>query len=411
MKSRHLLVTLFFLVTGLLAAGQMEFKEGYIINNKHERTDCLIRNVGQEEATSSFQYKFGNTKEIFDVELAKTAEFGIDGELKCVRALIVMDTSPNTISTVKDTVSQWEEGHAYLKVLVEGELATLYAYYDQGVPRFYYSLLDSVIEPLVYKKYALEITPNVVAQYFYNNTYIQQLKQDLACGNRVNFPNVSYTKKDLVNYFTSYLECKNAEYTFFTSSQNHRGSFRFKLGVNSNLMQFQIKEFSDALPNMLYSKESSFGFSSEVEYLIPFNHYKWGVFSEINFYTYSTDKIVHADSFQKEGSNMVDYTTLEFPVGITYYMNINKNHRLFVRSAFVPHIIMKDSYVKFSETYRSGLSTSSRVLFGAGYNYKRVGMECRYYTNQNLTMNIFKRGSTLSQLSFRVYYHLFETRR
>ena len=410
MKLRYILTTMILLAAINYASGQIVFKEGYLINNKQERTECLIRNVGQEESTSSFQYKLKDDKTIYDIELSKIEEFGVEGEMKCIRALIAVDVSPSRIKSLSDTLSQWEEGHAFLKVLVEGELATLYTWYDQGMTLFFYRYPESAIEPLVYKKYALEITPNIVSQYFYNNTYKEQLRKNLSCGKPGESLKVSYTQKDLVDYFVRYHACKNADCKVFKSSQVKKGSLRFKAGVNSNTMQFNIEEFSDALPNALFSKENTIGYGAELEYLLPFNLYKWGVFAEMNLYSYVTDRLLNADVTSNEDCR-VDYSTTEFPVGITHYMNINKDHRLFVRSAFVPHIIMKDSYIQFSKTYRSGFSTSSRALFGAGYNYKRLSFEFRYYTNQNITMNIFKRSSELTQLSFRLSYNLFETKR
>ncbi len=264
---------------------------------------------------------------------------------------------------------------------------------------------------MIYKKFALEITPNVVSQYFYNNAYVHQLKQNLACGDLAETRNLQYTKKSLVGYFTRYYQCRKAEPVVLKSSQEKRGSLRFKMGVNSNMMQYSIEEFSDALPNMVFSKELSFGFSTEVEYLLPFNLYKWGFFAEANYYTYFSDQYTSSSLTLAQGGSVVDYKTIEFPVGITHYMNLNKDHRLFVRAAFAPHLILKDSHIAFTDIYHSGFSTASRVMFGAGYNYKRAAMEFRYYTPQNLTMNLFKRSSELTQISFRLSYNLFETKR
>lgn len=411
MKFRHIFFVFIFLAAGLTAFGQVEFKEGYIVNNRQERTDCLIRNTGQEESASKYQYKLKNEKEITDIELSKIEEFGIDGELKCIRALIAIDVAPSRISSVKDTISRWEEGHAYLKVLVEGELATLYSYFDQGIESFFYRYPGSEIEPLIFKKFSLEITPNVVSQYFYNSAYVEQLAQNLACGDHAGNRNLQYTKKSLVDYFTAYYQCRNAEPLVLKSSQVKKGSLRFKLGVNQNIMQHSIEEFSDALPNVVFSKERSSGYSAEVEYLLPFNLYKWGFFAEANYYSYFSDKNTSASLPSEQTGTVVDYKTIEFPFGITHYMNLNRNNRLFVRAAFAPHLILKESYIAFSDTYRSGFSTASRALFGAGYNYNRVSVEFRYYTPQNITMNLYKRSSDLTQISFRLSYNLFETNR
>ena len=136
MANKHLLISFFFSIC-LLSSAQVKFKAGYIINNRHERTPCLIRNIGNEESTMTFEYKLNNSKNIQKIELSKIEEFGIEDELKCIRALISIDMSRDRIKNIKDTLSQWEEGHAFLNVLVEGKSASLYSYHDYGTPLFF----------------------------------------------------------------------------------------------------------------------------------------------------------------------------------------------------------------------------------------------------------------------------------
>lgn len=165
------------------------------MNNRHERTDCLIRNIGNEESTMNYEYRLKDSKDIQKIELSKVEEFGIENELKCLRAIISIDVSRDRITNMRDTVRQWEEGHAFLKVLVEGELASLYEYYEYGKPLFFYSQNDSGIIPLIYKKYHVEIAANYVEQILYDNTFREQLKEQLTCGTRNNSERLSYTKK------------------------------------------------------------------------------------------------------------------------------------------------------------------------------------------------------------------------
>ncbi|NLO71643.1 MAG: hypothetical protein GX102_12025 [Porphyromonadaceae bacterium] len=409
MHSKTLILCILLIGCAMIASAQVKFAEGYIVNNKNEKTYCLIRNVGQEESTAKYQYKLKNEKEIHDMELSKIAEFGIENEMKCIRELIAVDMASETIKNVNDTATSWMEGHAYIKLLVEGELATLYSNYDHGRPLFFYSYGNSPVEPLVYKKFSVEVAPNVVSQYIYNNTYVQQLEDNLSCGTPVESRKISYSKKDIVNYFIDFHKCKGADYTVYQSSQNKKGSVRFKIGANYNILQAAVEEFSDALPNAVFSKENTLGFSAELEYLFSFNKYKWGLFAEANYYKYFTDKTDNISYETEYLGYVIDYKTIEFPVGITHYMNLDEKNRLFVRAAFVPHIILEGSHIEFSDVYHSEFSTASRLFFGGGYNYDRLAAEFRYYTKQNITMNIFKRSSELTQFSFRLSYTLFRT--
>lgn len=397
----------FFLFFFLTVSGQIKFTDGYIIDNHDRRINCEIMNAGNEESATDYHYRLKETKEIKKIELSRIKEFGIHNKLKCIRALITIDVSPSRISSLKDTVLEWDEGHAFLKVLVEGDPATLYSFYNQGDTRYFYSLPGSKPELLFYKKFQYGVTPNIVERTMENHAYKMQLKEVLSCNDPEEAKHLSYNKKALVNYFIRFLECKNAGYVVYEGAQTKKGIFRIKPGVHYTSMQFSIEEFSDALPNILFSPENSWSFGIEAEYILPYNKYKWGLFAESNFYAYQTDQVLVQPNQPTYENNGVDYKTIEFPMGVTHYMNLNKHHRLFVRTAFVPHIILKDSYIAFGGTNRSEFSPSSRVLFGGGYNYKRISLEFRYYTNQNLTMNIYRRSSRLEQTTLRLTYSLF----
>lgn len=409
MYSKRIILFLFFSGVWLISEAQMNFVEGYIVTNDHKRTDCLIINSGNAESLMNFKYKLKGDNKIEKIELSKIEEFGVEDEIKCVRALIKIDVSPDRITQLKDTVNspEWEEGHAYLKILVEGKVASLYSYFDEGKNLFFYSIGNSPIEPLFYKEYRLEITPGIVEQTLLNNAYWEQLKQYLTCGDSDEVRKVSYTNKDLVKYFINYHICKGADYTVPKRTQMNKGRFRFKFGTNLNRIKLVAQDYVDA-SKVTFSLESSFGFGAEAEYLLPFNNYKWSLFAESNFYSYHSVYSDNAFNLFHDGY-IIDYKTIEVPLGVNYYLNINQNHRLFLRGAFVPHFILGSSYIAFNSDAHYDFSPASRMLFGVGYNYRRLAMEFRYYSTQNITQNIYKRGSDLSQISLRVSYTLFQT--
>jgi len=404
MTPKHLLIVLFFSISTLSTA-QLKFKEGYIVNNRHERTDCLIRNIGNEESTMNFEYRLKDSREIQKIELSKVEEFGIEKELKCIRAIISIDVSRDRITNMKDTVSQWEEGHAFLKVLVEGELATLYTYYDYGKPLFFYSLKDSNIIPLIYKKYNVEIAANFVEQILYDHTFREQLNEQLTCGTRNNSDRISYTKKELVKYFENYYKCHNSAYATY-STQINKGILLVKPAASLNTIQLGIQDPIDAAPKAYFDKVNSVGFGIETEYIFPYNRYIWSVFAEANYLAYKTDNVSVGNEINPPLYNgyAVDYKSIEFPIGLNYYINLDKNNRLFVKAAYVPFIILSDSYIAFSDSHRSDFSASSHLFFGVGYNFHNIAVEFKYYTPTNVTQNIYKRGSDLSQVSFKLSY-------
>jgi hypothetical protein len=409
MNYKYVIFFVFFSGLCLSSAAQLKFIEGYIITNNHKKTDCLIRNSGNAESSMNFEYKLKDDNKIEKIELSKIEEFGVENEMKFVRALIKIDVSPNRITRLKDTINspEWEEGHAYLKILVEGKLATLYSYFTEGKSLFFYSIEKSATEPLFYKEYHLEITPGIVEQTLLNNAYREQLQKYLACGNSDEVSKLSYTNKDLVKYFINFHICKGADYTVPKSTQINKGRFRFKFGTNLNRIKLVAQDYTDA-SKVTFSSENSFGFGIEAEYLLPFNNYKWSLFAESNFYSYHTVYSDNVFNLLHDGY-IVDYNTIELPTGVNYYLNFNPNHRLFLRVAFVPHFILDGSYIAFNSDVHYSFSSASRMLFGVGYNYRRLSMEFRYYSTQNITQNIYKRGSELSQISLRVSYAILQT--
>ncbi len=409
MNSKYIILSIFFSGVTLFSVAQMKFVDGYIVTNNHKKSDCLIRNSGNAESLMNFEYKLNGNKKIERIELAKIEEFGIENELKCVRALIKIDVSTDRITQLKDTIKspEWEEGHAYLKILVAGNLASLYSYFDEGKTHFFYSIGNSSIEPLFYKESRVEITPGIVQQNLINNTYQNQLRQYLSCSDPDKVNKISYTKKDLIQYFIDYHICKVSDFVVPKNSLIKKGSFRLKVGTSVNRIKMEAQDFSDA-SKIAFSPENSLGFGVEAEYLLPFNNYKWSFFVESNYYSYKSDYSDNVFNLLHDGY-IVDYKTVELPIGITYYLNVNQRQRLFLRGAFVPDFVLSGSYIAFhSETHYS-FAPTSRTLFCIGYNYGQISAELRYYSGQNITQNTYKRGSELSQISLRVSYILYKS--
>jgi len=406
MMKQRLSLTFLFLTLVFLSTAQIQFKEGYIINNRNERIDCQIRNLGREESTIHYEYRLGESGDFEKIELSKFVEFGVENELKCIRAFVPIDMSPDRITSVEDTLSVWEEGHAFLSVLLEGELATLFAYHDLGKDFFFYRLEGSDIVPLIYKKYEVGVSPNFVQRRIYNNTFREQLALHLACGNQNKAEKISYTKKDLVTYFEKYHQCKKKDYKTFESSRTKKGLLLLKPKVGLNSIQLKIKDPIDAAPMAYFSKENSVGFGVEVEYIFPYNNYQWGLFVESNHLSYKSVSVtvnneVNPDMYK---DYMIDYQSIEFPFGLIYHLTLDKNNRFFAKAAYVPHIIFSSSYIAFNATEENKFSSHSSLLFGIGYNHRGLGVEFKYYTPANITQNLYKRGSNLNQLSFNLFY-------
>ena len=399
MKFKFLVITLFCFTASLKTIAQTEFKEGYIVSNDHKRIDCLIRNTGHDDSTMDYEYKLKIGGEVKEVELSKIEEFGIENEIKCIRAFVAIDVSENTVLHKKDAIIKYEEGHVYLKSLFEGKLASLYTFFYKGNPIYYYSRGDKSIEPLVYKKYY--IGPISGAQDIFNdNTYQDQLKENLTCGSTNDAKNVSYTAKDLIKYFTNYHNCKKSDYLQLKTGHAKKGHLLIKPGIILSSTQLNMRQLVlDAAPTIHFEKKHNVSFGLELEYILPFNNYMLSVFTEANYLTYSTEG-VHI----KDDAYIIDYKFIEFSIGLGYNFYVNKNQRLYLKAAFAPHYILESSYVSLYTNRETDLSPSSNFLLGVGYNYNNLGIEFKYYTPLDLSQNLSQAGSNLQQLSLKLSY-------
>lgn len=405
MKIKQLTLTFLIAVTVLYAFGQKNFNRGYIVDNANVKTDCWIQNVGNAESSSGYVYRLNEKSEITAVLLAKIKEFGTKKDFKCIRALIAVDISNGNISRPEDAGKgpEWDEGHAYLKVLVEGELATLYSYFTEGKKLFYYSVGDSTIQPLQHKEYNLEVAYGVVEK-IYDNSYREQLMENVACGDTKKLETLAYTKKSLIKYFEDFHKCKDADIYTYELSQHQKGKFALKAGVSFNRMDMSAKDLK-AGSSIFFTKESSIGYGIEAEYVFAFNNYKWSVFTESNYYNYYSDYSTNSYNSNHDGF-VVDYSTIEIPIGVCHYMYLNPENRFFVKVAYVPHIILDGSNIKFNSEATYELAAAPRTFAGIGYSYKRLNCEARFYSKQNITQNLYQRGSDYSQFSVRLSYTL-----
>lgn len=410
MKTKKLSLTLILAFLLVNAFAQKSFEKGYIIDNADNKTHCLIRNMGNAESSMKYVYRLTDDEEFTIISLAKIKEFGIDGGFKCIRALIAIDISDEIISRPEEAEKgpEWDEGHAYLKVLVEGELATLYSYFSEGKETFYYSVGTSAIQPLYHKEYRLEITPGVVEQKMKDNTFREQLKNNVSCAGSSRPETVDYTRKGLIKYFEDFHNCKDAKLQTLQLSQFKKGKLVFKAGASFNQMEMNAKDLTSGSA-VSFSKESSMGFGVEAEYIFAFNNYKWSVFAESNYNSYYSDYSSNSYNSRHDGY-VADYKTIEVPLGINYNMYLNDNNRIFVKVAYVPHFILNESSIKFNSEADYEFSEATRTFAAVGYSFKRLSGEVRFYSKHNITQNLYERGTDYSQLSIRLSYALWQSR-
>ncbi len=393
----------FILLIGLfpfLLFSQVGFKAGYIINTNHQRIECLIANYGVDNSSMKYVYKLFKKDSLKKINIKNVEGFGIDNSRKFTRAKVMLEISDDRITQLSDTIRglRWIEKYVFLQVLIEGKFASLYSYFEEGNSHFYYSSLNTSIEPLIYKKYYLAVAPHYPTSMIINNTYKKQLKKNLICADGdISIKNLSYNKKKLIEYFKAYYKCNWTDYQAY--DKINKSKFKLKIAFIINQSSFRIND--GQIDFYQFPAKINYSMGLEAEYLIPFNRYKWSLFAEANYQYYKSN-------FSEPNLNSectINYQFIEIPLGLNYYIILNENHRLFIRTAIVPNFIVGDSYMSFyNPENRYELTSSLNVFVGGGYCYRRLGIEFRYYSVRNITQNLYLRGSEFSQISLRLKY-------
>ncbi|MBL7853714.1 MAG: outer membrane beta-barrel protein [Cyclobacteriaceae bacterium] len=406
MRKQLLLPFLVFLCVE--SYSQIIFEKGYFINESDQKVECLIKNIDWLENPTEFKYKLSQNDTVQTATIQMVKEFGIDNFSKYIRTKTNIDRSSDMtdqLSSERNPTFQVEL--LFLKVLIEGE-ASLYQYIDGNLTRFFFKLNDSEIAQLVYKKFLIADRVSI------NNSFKQELFQKLNCGNMVlrDFENLRYSAGDLEKLFKKYNECRGAKYiNFKTKQQKDLVNLTLRPGLNYSSLEIQTS--TSDVTDTDFGNELGVRFGIEAEYFLPFNKNKWSLIIEPTYQYFKSEKSKETSGVSGGMlTSIVDYKSIELPVGIRYYSYLNDKSKLFANISYVFDFSI-DSSIKFLRSDNSTLSefeiNSRRCLaLGLGYKYTdRYSVEFRYYTNRNILDDYLYWNSDYRTISVTIGYSLF----
>lgn len=379
MKRFLILLTLTFIY--LPTSAQVTYEEGYIIDNNGNKTEVLILNKGWRFNPKDFTYKTGRDGQPTTAGIKELQEVGIGDDLVFRKYRAKIDRSSGEVKrmgTNREPVFSDED--VFLKLLVSGE-ADLYEYKEGDVQRYFYSLKDVAVKPLVYKTF---LEDGKVAA---NNTFRQQLYENIRCGEVTaqDLRVVDYNRRELVEYFEAYNTCLGADYTVYRGNESS-GAFNFYLKGGVDLASMEITKG-------MYAKgtEVDLGLlprlGVEFEYVLPFNRNKWGLFAEGFYQSYSIEEEPFSNPpYDVTGILLsMDMQYVSAAAGVRHYFFLGENSRLFVNAAFAFDIpLATHLFLDRGERYALSpelnvLTTGAYALGGVGFNYgNRLSAELRY---------------------------------
>ena len=364
---------LFLLLTFFTAAfSQIRFEKGYIINNKDEKSEVLIKNEDWSLNPTNFIYKNSEDGSELTAKIENVKEFGVYNFSKYVRFTGPIDQSRDDLQDLgSEKNPKWLEQTVFLQQLAEGK-RSLYSYNNSKILRFFYEDGDTKITQLIYKRYLGENSSNI----YINNEFRSQLANSFAGdvdGDK--FDNLPYKAQSLTNLFKKY---NLSDSVLKSDSEKSSFNLYLKPGISFNSAKFQISGGSNLDTN--FESKLSPRFGLQLEFILPTRRNKWSVFVEPTYQTYKQES-------KNAGLSpaMIEYSSIELPIGVRYYMFLNKDAKLFLEGFVnVADFQIGENYITYQIPGTSAEKTyelQSQVTIGGGigFSYKnKYSVSARY---------------------------------
>lgn len=383
---KKLQIAIITLLMSISSFSQITFEKGYFIDTSGNKTECFIKNIEWLQNPSEFHYK--NSPESLNIINASTdsiVEFAIYDQVKYLSRNVKIDRSGENIDRdySRSRSPEFNTEALFLKVLIEGN-ANLYYFKDSKNQRFFFSKNDLPIEQLIYKEYW-----NNEGKIGTNNYYKQQLINNLNCESisKSRFENLKYFQNELEDIISEYNACNqtvaNKKSTIYKKEKTDKFNLTIRPGVS-----FQSLKTTEIISRdkIDFGSQTNFKLGIEAEFILPFNKNKWAIIVEPRYQSlYNGEEETQIESSTRITTTTVNYKSVEIPIGLRYYMFLNKNSKLFVNVAYVFDFPIDSSIERTVRTLNIDIETQGYVALGIGYKYlNKYSLELNYGLNRNL---------------------------
>lgn len=383
----------FLSITSIYA--QVKYEKGYIINNDNVKTEVLIKNKGWVSNPDSFSYKKDDNAQESTGIPSNIKEFGVYNEVKYITYNGEIDYSSDDIASLTHNKEpKLVKSSVFLKEIASGN-KRLYTYKGH-ITRYFYSDSDSVIKPLIYKKYLLDGNKSLVAT---NDEYLDQLKvlfaDDTSTLSKVD--RTQYSTSSLTRIFTEYngKTAVNSNSSSEVAVSTKKKEVKLNLNIRPGVNFYSPLKLEESYPSPeLASSKTNFRIGVEAELILPFNRNKWSVILEPTFSQYSNKKTTIRTNDNLYNITMDSYSSISIPLGVRHYMYINDKSKIFVNASINVFTIKTSSPSSIDVDYDGFVfdklelaSTQSfrNASFGIGYNYNsKYSLEARFNTRSNI---------------------------
>lgn len=376
---------------------QIEFEAGYFIDNQNQKVNCLIKNNDWKLNPDQFKYKLAIGSKVETQTADSIKEFTIAQKSRFRKFTVDVDRSPESFHNMETSREpDFKQETLLLKTLVEGKFS-LYYYEEEGLKRFFVQKGSDKAIQLVYKKYLPDGDRMKI-----NRHYRIQLQELLKCPaiSFADFETLQYTKRDLIALFTKYFENTNPEYIIWEKIKR-RDAFNLVIRPGINFAGLWINNSLTNSHDVEFGRKPGFRIGCELEYILPYNKNKWGIFTEATLQFFRAKKQIST------GQARAKYQSLEIPLGVRYYSFLKNQSRLFLDFAYAIDMQLSSEII-FEPGTNLKIESRNNLYFGIGYSFikEKAQVQLRYATNRHLLGGYYYWKSAYSNVSLIFGYNL-----
>lgn len=345
---------------------QINFEQGYIINQKGEKINGLIKNYDWRNNPTVIEYKQTENDKTENLQTINLNEFSV-GNIKYIKAKVLIDRSSSNLQSLSGTKDlNSKEEVLLLKTLVDGKIS-LFGYSDTSVTRFFYKKEnEDVFHQLEYKEYLDS------DRLIKNEQYKNQLKKEFSDNESITDSDIEklyYKENSLKKIFIHY----NGLNDVITKSENNNFHLYLKPGIGFSNYKILPQPGNSTIDQ---PKENSiiYRFGAELEYVLNINKGKWAIISEPSY-----QNVKYKINDYNRRNFEVKYSSIHIPFGIKHIMFLNQKSKIYVAGSLYYDLILNNERVfNVDDVFSSPRSGQLHLAFAAGYNYDKFGVEVKW---------------------------------
>jgi hypothetical protein len=338
---------------------QNSFQQGYFINSEGERIDCLIKNRDWKNNPDRIEYKNSQEATSQVVTIKRMQEFGIGDAVKFVKAYVEVDRSSERMDKISYTKQpQFSREEHLIKVLMEGTV-NLYSYEEVDLVRFFYQKEGGSIEPLVFKSF--RTSENLIAK---NEEYKSELWEQLKCDGITldDIQSLEYRKESLVTFFSKYFKCLGEDYKVYKQNlQRDLLSLNLRPGVR--LSSLAINGPSTFSRDVEFGNHLEWRLGLELEVFMPIANNRYAILFEPTIHSFQAEQRTDLQTIK------VDYTSLEIPLGLRYYVFLSDQGKLMLNASAIFEFPLS-SIVDYENSADIDIRSDANIALGLGYKFR-----------------------------------------